>query len=548
MKSDDAAKQGKLTRRSLLKKSAGAALGAAAASLTGALAARAQVSGLTPEGAVPPLRMPLGALDFLDRKQYIHNMDIVSHLPGGSIAGGEPLMAMWAKGKQRMLPAFGGFIDVSDAKKPAVAIKGVRGLGFNATVFHAKTKKWISMCTAAAPLTSATPEFPHGAYDKPLRDRSINFTGLRGIRTFDVTDPLKPNLLQEFSTGKTGNGTHHNFYDGGQYAYLDCGWDDQLRMENHQRPTSNAIMIVDMSDPASVKEVSKWWVPGQRFGEEAEYKKYIFADDHASWTGNHGALSVPKRVENGGTVGYGGFGAFGMYAMDLSDIKNPKPYGHVQYEFNPLGDIPFHTCYPVIPDPAHPRLSNLVVATHEILEADCRSPYHTPYVVDVKDPRNPKIIGFFPRPAAPPDAPYTDFCFARGRFGSHNTQCWLAPGASKSHIMVMSYFNAGVRVFDISNPTEPKEIAWFVPPRDGDIEKYETWWRGTTEDVFVEWDRNLIWIGTHEGSYCLSCPALGKPVTEPTKVSRWTVPPCNAGWDAQTAATFYFGRSTSQMG
>jgi hypothetical protein len=548
MNSPDHEKRNELSRRALLKGTAGAALGAAAAALTGALGGRAQVTGLEPDGAVPPFRLALGAMTDLDRKQYIHNMEIVSHLSGATIEGGEPLMTMWARGKQRMLPGSGGLVDISDAKKPEVAVKGIRGFAMTAVVFHAKTKKWMAMCTAAAPLTSATPQYPHGQYDKPLRDISVNYKGLRGIRNFDLTDPLKPTIMQEFSTGTTGNGTHHNFYDGGQYAFLDCGWDDQLRMENHQRPFSNGIMIVDVSDPSNVKQVSKWWVPGQRLGEEAEYKKYIFAGDQASWTGNHGSISVPKRVEDGGTVGYGGFGAFGMYCMDLSNIKNPKPYGHMQYEFNPIGDIPFHTCHPVIADAAHPQLANKVVATHEILEADCRSPYHTPYVVDVKDPRNPKIIGFFPRPAAPPDAPYSDFCFARGRFGSHNTQCWLAPGAAKANIMVIAWFNAGVRVFDIANPAAPKEIAWFVPPRDGDIEKYETWWRGTTENVFVEWDRNLIWIGTHEGSYCLSCPALGKPITEPTKVARWTVPPCNNGWDAQTPTAFYFARGQSQMG
>ncbi len=118
--------------------------------------------------------------------------------------------------------------------------------------------------------------------------------------------------------------------------------------------------------------------------------------------------------------------------MDLSDIKNPKPYGHMQYEFDTFGTIPFHTCYPVIADAAHPRLMNKMVVVHEALEADCRENYHTPYMMDVKDPKNPKIIGFFPRPVAPPDAPYTDFCFARGRFGSHNTQCWLAHRDIKS--------------------------------------------------------------------------------------------------------------------
>ena len=112
------------------------------------------------------------------------------------------------------------------------------------------------MCTAAQPLTSATPQYPHGQYDKELRDKVLAYKGLRGIRNYDITDPTKPNLLQEYNTGEKGNGTHHNFYDGGKYAYLDCGWDETLRLENHQRPYSNALMIVDMSDPANVQEVS----------------------------------------------------------------------------------------------------------------------------------------------------------------------------------------------------------------------------------------------------------------------------------------------------
>lgn len=537
-----------LSRRALLKSTAGAVVGAAAASLTGSMSARAQVQGLYTSNAPPELPLPLGSLTYLDKKQYIHNMEIIAHVSGSTISGGEPLMAMWAKGRQRLLPANGDFLDVSDAKNPVLLNKKRVIQGGGTVTYNTKIKKWIMMCTAAQPLTGAVPEFPHGQYDKELRDKVLAFKGLRGIRNYDITDPTKPNLLQEYNTGEKGNGTHHNFYDGGKYAYLDCGWDETLRLENHQRPYSNALMIVDMSDPANVQEVSRWWVPGQKLGEEEEYKKYRFAGDHTSWTGNHGAITVPKRVEDGGTVGYGGFGAFGFYAMDLSDIKHPKPYGHTQYEFDTFGTIPFHTCYPVIADAKHPALQNKVVALHEALEADCRENYHTPYMLDVKDPKNPKIIGFFPRPEAPPDAPYNDFCMARGRFGSHNTQCWLAPGTSNPAIIAISWFNAGVRIFDLSNPAAPKEVGWFVPPHDGDIDKYATWWRGTTENVFVEFDRNIIWIGTHEGTYGLSCPALGKAVTEPTKVQNWSIPHCNVGWDDQTARSFYFGRSLSQMG
>ena len=536
-----------VSRRSLLKNAAAAALGAAAVSLTGEKRAVAQVTGLYTTNEPPEIPLAMGALTYLDRKSYIHNMEIIAHLPGTTVTGGEPLCVMWARGRQRLLPGGAGFVDISEAKNPVVVNKGVTQSSFAAVAYNTKLKKWIMMVTAAQPLTMETPEYPHGQYDKELRDKILAYKGLRGIRNYDVTDPRNPKLLQEYSTGVKGNGTHHNFYDGGQYAYLDCGWDDQLRLENLERPYSNGIMIVDMSDPANVKEVSKWWVPGQRLGEEAEYKKYRFAGDHVSWTGNHGAISVPKRVEDGGTVGYGGFGAFGMYCMDLRDIKNPKPYGHVQYEFDTFGTIPFHTCLPITSDAAHPRLQNLVVATHESVEADCRENYHTPYVVDVKDPRNPKIIGLFPRPQAPPDAPYNDFCFARGRFGSHNTQCWLQPGAAKPNIVAMTWFNAGVRLFDISDPTAPKEVAWFVPARDGEMDKYLSWWRGTTENVFVEWDRNLIWIGTHDGTYCLSSPALGKPILEPMKVQKWSSPFCNVGWDDQTPTAFYFGRGLNQL-
>lgn len=122
-----------------------------------------------------------------------------------------------------------------------------------------------------------------------------------------------------------------------------------------------------------------------------------------------------------------------------------------------------------------------------------------------------------------PAAPYADFCQARGRFSSHNINAWAAPGVQNPTFVAVTYFNAGLQIFDISDPTDPKRIAYFVPARDGDINKWATWRRQDTS-VFIEWDRNLIWVGSNEGVYCMSCPALGKPVLEPRKVTRWMVP------------------------
>src|ERR1700736_3867732 len=84
-----------LSRRSLLKSAVGAAVGATATGFVGTIGTRAQVQGLYTSNAPPELPLPLGSLTYLDQKQYIHNMEIVAHLPGSTISGGEPLMAMW---------------------------------------------------------------------------------------------------------------------------------------------------------------------------------------------------------------------------------------------------------------------------------------------------------------------------------------------------------------------------------------------------------------------------------------------------------------------
>ena len=199
------------SRRSLLKSAVGAAVGATAASFAGTLGASAQVQGLYTSNTPPELPLPLGSLTYLDQKQYIHNMEVISHVHGSTISGGEPLMAMWAKGKQRLLPAGGDFIDVSEAKNPVALNKKRVIQGNGPVVYNTKLKKWVMMCTAAQPLTGATPQYPHGQYDSELRDKVLAYKGLRGIRNYDIGDPMKPNLLQEYSTGEKGNGTHHNF-------------------------------------------------------------------------------------------------------------------------------------------------------------------------------------------------------------------------------------------------------------------------------------------------------------------------------------------------
>ena len=475
-----------------------------------------------------PFRLPMGALNYLDRNQYINNMEIISFTEGLQIRSGEPLMAMWARGAQRLLPAGSGWLDVTNPREPEYIDVGMSFRG--AVSFQESTGKWIFMGTHGEPLPTRNWQFPHGRWHDEILRQATSYQGLRGISTWDITDPISPKLLNEFSTGETGSGTHHNYYDGGRYAYLDAGFSDQLRMENPGRTHGNGLMIVDLSDPENVTEVARWHVPGQLYGEETEYKKYWFAGDHAAWTGSHGAPSTPVRVEEGGRYGYGGFGHFGMITFDFRDIRNPQPVSYLQWDFETIGSIPYHTVLPIVD--GNGRFNNTLIGVPEAMQSDCREPYKPVQVIDVSDPANPEVVGLFRRPDPPEDAPYEDFCLSRGRFGTHNSHSFIQPGRSNPNLVFTTHFNAGMRVTDISDPTKPREVAWFLPSRGGEMEDYASWFRGDTESVFIEWDRNLIWVGTHAGTYCMSCPALGRPDLRPRAIERWTVPHGNRGWDS----------------
>ena len=73
-------------------------------------------------------------------------------------------------------------------------------------------------------------------------------------------------------------------------------------------------------------------------------------------------------------------------------------------------------------------------------------------VVDVRDAKN------LPTPAE------EDFCNKGAKFGPHNLH-ENRPGSYVSEDLIFAtYHNAGLRIFDLRNPFEPKQAGFFVPP------------------------------------------------------------------------------------
>lgn len=291
-----------------------------------------------------------------------------------------------------------------------------------------------------------------------------------GVVIWDISDPTNPKQLSHWHTGSTG--VHRLGYPGGKYVNLAAnmpGFHGQI------------LVFLDISDPKNPKEAGRWWETGQKDGEPPPARPISF----------HG----PAIIE--GNRAYLGY-AHEVVILDISDIAHPKVVSRLSFSppFVTTGGIPVH-------DVLYIPGKNLLYAHSEATSGDnpdsptCSGAYFLSGLVDIKNETQPRLISLFPTPVPPDDAPYKDFCDKGGRFGPHNTSLeYHLPDVQKQGDLVYAtYFNAGIRIFDIKDPYLPKEAGWFIPPtptvRVGPIPigKLVT----QTEDVLVD-TRGYVYI------------------------------------------------------
>lgn len=261
-----------------------------------------------------------------------------------------------------------------------------------------------------------------------------------GVVLWSLEDPVRPRRLGQFRTG--GAGTHRNGYPGGRYVHLAA---------NMAGYSGNIYVVLDIADPAHPVEAGRWWVPGQHLaGGEAPAKPGISL---------HGP-AVPV-----GDLAYLPYGSAGLIVLDISDPTAPRRIGELP--FSPPFRLEFGV-HSVVPDP---RRSLAYLNSEGVVEAKGTVP---PWldgadhvsVVDISDPANPQLLSMFPRSRPPLGAGYTDFRDRPGWSGPHNqSQLHHNPDVAPQQDLVhLTYFNAGLRVFDVSQPRLPTEVAWFLPP------------------------------------------------------------------------------------
>jgi hypothetical protein len=320
-----------------------------------------------------------------------------------------------------------------------------------------------------------------GDVDKPFDE---------GVLVWDISDPLNPKQLSHWKTGSTG--AHRIGYPGGKYVNVAAA------MPGYK---GNILVFLDISDPKNPKEVSRWWLRGQKEGEPSIV-------DNSSPSPTNPGFHGPAIID--GNTAYLGYGP-AIVILDISDITQPRQIGRLDMSppFLLAGQQGVHD---VLKIPGKPLLFSHSETSAENCDTD---PLDHVAMIDIKNPAKPRLTSMFPLPVPPAGAPYTNFRDKGGRFGPHNTNLeYHLPDVEKQgELIYLTYFNAGLRIFNIADPRMPKEVGWFIPPqptkRIGVMTKTKLVQQ--TEDVLVDTRGNIYITGKQWGLFVLRYTGKGEP-------------------------------------
>jgi hypothetical protein len=192
------------------------------------------------------------------------------------------------------------------------------------------------------------------------------------------------------------------------------------------------------------------------------------------------------------------YGEGGAIIVDISDHLRPRLVSQLMFR----GISNHHGIHTFLPLPRR----GLALVNDEAINENGEECLNLAGIVDLYDEKEPRLISLFPQPAPPPETSFKNFFNKGGRFGPHNQhhpnhQSCLE---SRDDIAYLTYFNAGLRVYDIRDARTPKEVAYFIPPDPKErIGTKPSRLVAQTEDVLVD-RRGCIYISQkNQGVYIL---------------------------------------------
>jgi hypothetical protein len=393
---------------------------------------------------------------------------------GRTDQGGRPdgVQVMVARGHAYVGHMFADGISVIDVADPR-APKPVRFIACppNTRASHLQVHDGLLLAINAANVWALQRYDAAGDYfSKSLADsfskRERDFAA--GMRVFDLANPAEPREIGFMPI--EGIGLHRIWWVGGRYAYASVHFDGF---------TDHILAVIDMTDPAQPEIVGRWWLPGM----------HRAAGEAPTW--REGQRFALHHMITAGNIGYAAWRDGGLTVMDLSDPTQPKLLAHRVWSPPYAGGT--HTPLPL---PGR----GLAVVADEATSNRCAKGLAYTWVIDVREPSNPVTIATLPTPDE------EDFCAKGGKFGPHNLH-ENRPGSFQSEeIVFATYHNAGVRVFDLRDAYQPREVARFIPPTPDRIVDIRPGAELVTQstDVFVAADGTVYVTDTNGGMSILA--------------------------------------------
>lgn len=344
--------------------------------------------------------------------------------------GGRPdgVQAMYSRGHLFVGHMYSnGFtvLDVNDPRAPK-PVKFVAAPP-NTRTHHLQAFDNLLLVVAGADIPTISKYNPNvGYYDQSFAGATkgrLDFAA--GLFVYDISNPAEPRQISFLEI--PGIGLNRLWWAGGRYAYLSAHMDGF---------TDHILVVADMANPSKPEIVGRFWLPGM----------WKAGGETPSWSKGRVAL---RHMIVAGTTGYAGWRDGGFTMLDVSDPGAIKLISQ-RNTFQPF------------PGGAHTTLPlpgrQLAAVLDEANGFACAKGLSYTFLYDTRNPANPVSISTLPTPKD------QQWCRPGEKFGPHNLWENRPDGFQSETTLFSTYLNAGLRIFDIGDAFQPREIASFVPP------------------------------------------------------------------------------------
>lgn len=222
------------------------------------------------------------------------------------------------------------------------------------------------------------------------------------------------------------------------------------------------VFAADVSDPSRPREIARWAAPKD---VGVTHHLSISEDGTRAYVGLIG--NDPKRP-----------GSNGFTILDISDVQSRRPnvefriLGRLVWDDGAGGQVPLPVTINGRPHVIFTDVTGPGGQGPKVSAAACAQgmpPHGFARIVDISDVRNLKITARLMLEVHNPAncaQVLNDPLNESGYAGYSSTFC-AADNPRGAKLLACAYYEAGLRVFDIRDPSRPREIAYYKPPARG---------------------------------------------------------------------------------